>query len=272
MPDTSFERASAGSSLSKMPATCFTCWPNALYGVLWPYGVERPRITRPPWSATSWASSRPRRDLPIPAGPKIVTKWARASFDTRSQMPDSASSSRSRPIIATGATGRSPMAEVGRSASQARTGALLPLARTGWAGRYSMALRVLVYVSSPTMTAPDRGGRLEARRRVDDVARDHGLAATRYRLERDDRLAGVHGDPHLEPVLLRPVPHGECRSHSTLGVVAVRGGRTEDAHHGVPDELLDHAAVSLELSRAPARSTASGSRGRPRGRASRPPR
>ncbi len=36
--------------------------------------------------------------------------------------------------------------------------------------------------------------------------------------------------------------------HRALGVVAVRNGRTEDRHHSVADELLDHSTVMLNLS------------------------
>ena len=32
LPAVSFARASVGSSLSKIPAICLTCWPKALYG------------------------------------------------------------------------------------------------------------------------------------------------------------------------------------------------------------------------------------------------
>jgi hypothetical protein len=38
-----------------------------------------------------------------------------------------------------------------------------------------------------------------------------------------------------------------CGSNGTLGVVLTRHGRTEDGHHGVADELLHRAAVTLEL-------------------------
>ena len=69
----------------------------------------------------------------------------------------------------------------------------------------------------------------------------------RARLELDDRLAGVHRDSHLQPVLLGPVADGERCAHGALGVVAVRRRRAEDAHDRVPDELLDRAAVALEL-------------------------
>ena len=88
---------------------------------------------------------------------------------------------------------------------------------------------------------------LESSCGVHDVSGDHGLAVARTRFELDDRFPGVDGDPHLEPVLLRPVAHGECGAHGALGIVAVRSRRAEDPHHRVADELLHGAAVPLEL-------------------------
>ena len=66
-------------------------------------------------------------------------------------------------------------------------------------------------------------------------------------LELDDRLARVHGEAELEAVLLGPVANGERRAHRALGIVAVRDGSAEDAHHGVADELLHVPAVALQL-------------------------
>ena len=43
------------------------------------------------------------------------------------------------------------------------------------------------------------------------------------------------------------VPDDERRAHRTLRVVAVRERRSEDAHDGVADELLDDAAERLDL-------------------------
>ena len=93
----------------------------------------------------------------------------------------------------------------------------------------------------------DRSRGLKPCRGVHDVARDHRLALADACLEHDDRLAGVHRDSHLEPVLSRPVPYGERRPNGPLVVVAERSRRAEDAHHRVADELLDPAAEALEL-------------------------
>ena len=93
----------------------------------------------------------------------------------------------------------------------------------------------------------DRSGGLKPCGGVHDVARDHRLALAGACLELDDRLARVHRDPHLEPVLARPVSNGERGANGPLVVVAERPGGAEDAHHRVADELLHHAAEALEL-------------------------
>ena len=93
-----------------------------------------------------------------------------------------------------------------------------------------------------------RRRRLQARRGVDDVACRHPLAFGRPRAERDQRLTGVHGDPHLELVLLvRPVADGERCPDGPLRIVLVRRRRAEERHHRVADELLDGATEALEL-------------------------
>ena len=95
--------------------------------------------------------------------------------------------------------------------------------------------------------AVDGGRRLHARSRVHDVARNESLTVGRARVERHERLAGVHGDPPVEPILDERIAHGERRAHRTFGVVLVRGRGAEHGHHRIADELLDRAAVPLEL-------------------------
>ena len=98
--------------------------------------------------------------------------------------------------------------------------------------------------------AVDRRGRLQARRRVDDVARDHRLAERRPRAERDHRLTRVDRDADLQVAageLPDAVADHERGAHRALRVVAVRERRAEEAHHRVADELLDHAAERLDL-------------------------
>ena len=95
-----------------------------------PYGSDRPRMTRAPSAATSWENSAVSRLLPIPAGPKSVTRCGRHSPVTRAQMFRSASSSDSRPSIGTCPDARSPGAPRAATARQTRTGSCLPFATT----------------------------------------------------------------------------------------------------------------------------------------------
>ena len=96
--------------------------------------------------------------------------------------------------------------------------------------------------------------RLEARRRVDDVARDDALAVPGTSAERDDGLAGVDpdADGEVEPGPL--VVHLGDRADDpdrgadgSLGVVLVGDGCAEDRHDRVADELLDRAAEALDV-------------------------
>jgi hypothetical protein len=87
-----------------------------------------------------------------------------------------------------------------------------------------------------------------------DVAGDESLSLLGARTHRDDRLAGVDADPHLQAevgvglVQLRDrVEDAEPDSHCALGVVLVGDGGTEDGHDRVPDELLHGAVVALDL-------------------------
>jgi hypothetical protein len=91
--------------------------------------------------------------------------------------------------------------------------------------------------------------RLQARRRVDDVARGHALAAIGSRADGDERLAGGDADAYLELAIFGiPLADRECRSYGALGIVLVRDRRAEERHHGVSDELLDRAPEALEVS------------------------
>ena len=166
---------------------------------------------------------------------------------TRSQIPVRTASSRSRPIIGTGAIGRSPASRrrtEGEPRADRRALALREdrLGRAVLDGVARRGVRLLA-----DEDGAHRSGGLQSCGRVHDVSCDHRLAVPGAGLELDDRLAGVHGDAHLEAVLLGPVANGECRADRALGVVAVGRRRAEDAHDRVADELLDRAAVALEL-------------------------
>ena len=71
--------------------------------------------------------------------------------------------------------------------------------------------------------------------------------ASGSRVERDERLARRDPDPQLELFLERELANRERCADGPLGVVLVRDRRAEQRHHGVADELLDRAAVALEL-------------------------
>jgi len=139
----------------------------------------------------------------------------------------------------------------------------LPFATTGSVASYSIALGRLVLDCASRREiclladddAVQRRCRLQPRRRVHDVARNHRrLAERRACTERDDGLTGVDGDPDLQPAvsqLAGAVADDQCGPHGALRVVPVRERRPEDAHHGVADELLDDAAERLDLAAHP---------------------
>ena len=89
---------------------------------------------------------------------------------------------------------------------------------------------------------PGRRGLLQARCHVD------GLAGHERRGDvLDDELARLDPDPSLEPELADGVEHRERGPHRTLCVILVRLRHAEGGHHGVAGELLDGAAVPLDL-------------------------
>ena len=93
-----------------------------------------------------------------------------------------------------------------------------------------------------------RSGALQSCGRVHDVARDHSLTRIRACAERDERFAGGDPDPDLELALLgERVADGERGPDGPLGIVLVRDRCAEHRHDCVADELLDGAAMALEL-------------------------
>ena len=97
-----------------------------------------------------------------------------------------------------------------------------------------------------------RRGVLQPGGGVDDVSRDQPTLGAGARLERDEDLARVDGDPDLELLFLAdPVADREGRPNRALGIVLVRDRGAEDRHHGVADELLDGAAADLQLGPEP---------------------
>ena len=95
---------------------------------------------------------------------------------------------------------------------------------------------------------------LQARRSVDDIARDDSFTLGRARGEGHQRLAGVDRDPNLQVEvgiafvqLVHRRAHRERGSHRAFRVVATCKRRAEDGHDRIADELLDGPAARLDL-------------------------
>ena len=102
--------------------------------------------------------------------------------------------------------------------------------------------------------AVDRRRRLDARGGVHHVTRGDALALARSRADDDERFASVDADADLqiEPLVLGVqlvdrAADGERRSNGSLRIVLVRDRSAEQRDHRVADELLDRAAVALQL-------------------------
>ncbi len=101
------------------------------------------------------------------------------------------------------------------------------------------------------------GHTLNPGRDVDRVAGEHPVTRRRRALEVDEHLAGLDADAHRDLRLgLRgkgAVQLGEHRLHleraadRSLGIVLVDGGDAENREEGVTHELLEQAAVALDL-------------------------
>ena len=98
------------------------------------------------------------------------------------------------------------------------------------------------------------GGRpLQPRRRVHHIAGDDPLALLRPCAQRDDCLARVDPDPHLQRPrqvvgvqFLDRLQNPQPGAHRTLRVVLVRHRRTEHRHYRIADELLDRPPEALD--------------------------
>ena len=90
-----------------------------------------------------------------------------------------------------------------------------------------------------------RGHALEARRGVDDVARDEALVGG---ADGHGGLAGQDAGPRLDAGAERAdaVDQVERGADRAFRVVVVRDRRAPDGHHRVADELLDGAAVAAD--------------------------
>ena len=138
-----------------------------------------------------------------------------------------------------------------RSPAQTGTGSALPFASTGSQGSVRRSRARSRGGSSRRRGSPfDRRGRLQPRGRVDDVAGRHRFSAPRG------------GRPRLTSASPVVIPIRTCRPSSApvspsrmasaartarSGSSSWAYGRAEERHHRVADELLDRAAVALEL-------------------------
>ena len=195
-----------------------------------------------------------RRDFPTPASPTTVTRRLRpAPTASRSDLSSTASSS-ARPII--GASRRRGRSLLPRTRDEAVRGNALGLAlqleRLDRLHVDVVADEAVREVSEEHLVLAGR--LLEAGGDVHGVAGDEPLAGGR--VARDD-LARVHagavgeadapGALELLVQLLERSLHPGRGAYRAHGVVLVEHREAEDGHHGVADELLDHAAVPLEL-------------------------
>ena len=119
----------------------------------------------------------------------------------------------------------------------------------------ALSMRAAVLTTSPvTSPSPRSGSRAH---------RDDGLA-------RVDPYAHVQVEVGIGLVQLRDrFEDAQPRAHRPLGVVLVRHGSAEGGHDRVTDELLDRAAVALDLLRAGGRDRDECARARPPGPAAR---
>ena len=138
--------------------------------------------------------------MPTPGSPTIVTSWQERCCVERSKVPIRSGFSSSRPTSGVVVRADDVRSEAGarreRAVERERLRLALHLDRLerlvleDALGRAEGLLRARDPV--------DRRSALQARGRVDDVARDDPLALLRARVERDDRLARVDPDPHLQ--------------------------------------------------------------------------
>ena len=95
--------------------------------------------------------------------------------------------------------------------------------------------------------AVDGRRRLDPGCGVDHVSRNHPLPLERVRVQRDERLARIDRHAQFRIRLARDVADRKGCPNGPLRIVLVHDGRTEHRHDRVADELLDRAAVSLQL-------------------------
>ena len=213
-------------------------------------GATRSSSTSP---STYLKNSQSRRDLPMPATPVTETSRVRCSSAVEWN------SSLIEPELAVAAHERRFQTHGFERARAAR--GHLPGAPEVHRLRLALhRVRAAVLVRDRRLRRAARGfpdehraglcRRLDARGRVDEVARDHALALG---ADGDRRLPGEHAraraqlaDADLRAKRLHGLDKLERGPDRALGVVLVRSGSAPDGHDGVADELLDGAAVALD--------------------------
>ena len=258
---------SAASSVSRIPACALTISPSAQKLTPSPYGRQRP------WRQLISSGSRfddleQLGDEPALADARHADErheLARSLAPARSSASSEQRRARARgrrAARAAPARRRRRSATRAASASQAGTGSAFPFASTGARSRYSIASRVARYVASPTRSRPT--GAADCRRAAVLTTSPATIASpcAGARTERDERLARVDGDPDLRArpsleSLQSRIASAARTARSASSSCATGAPKTR--HHGVADELLDRAAVPLEIARGRARGTAESS-------------
>ena len=255
----SFASASSGESDSRMPALGLDDLPERPEGD--PLAVGQAAALPPARRARARPrgrrrARRHRRLLPTPGSPTIVTSWQERCCAERSKVPIRSGFSSSRPTSGVACVRITSRAEAGarreRAVERERLRLALHLHRLERLVVEDALGRAVGLLRDRDPVHRRRA--LQARGGVDHVARHDPLALLRARAERNDRLARVDPDPHLQRErrvrlvqLLDRLQDPKAGPDRALGVVLVRDGRTEDRHHRVPDELLDRPAVALDL-------------------------
>ena len=247
----------AGSD-SRIPAWALTISPSAQNEIPEPYGRQRPwRHVTSSGCVSTWARScDTRRLLPRPGSPTIVANssalvgdGAVERADERAELvgpADERAGLAARDVDAEGRPRRDRVEDADRLGLALQDGRReLRRSRTGGSSPAS--------VSSPTAT-PSSGATDWIREAVLTLSparnRSPAPGARSSRTRASPVLIPIRsrsGAPlrALEPGRLVGDPEG--RADGSLGVVAVRDRHAEDADDGVADELLDDAAVELDL-------------------------
>ena len=185
---------------------------------------QRDTAGAPVPSVPARAHPGPARRARLASRPAVCAPHAGTSTPYRARPLNGLKEARPAPLFSLASTGLASSKVDGTSRSRGRSSR-----RRGsrWSGRRPCR-REAVLTTSPEAMASPASGRASQR--------DEGLA-------RGDPDHAPRGRPFPRP----PLSDRKCGADGALGVVLVRGRRPEERHHSVADELLDGAAVPLEL-------------------------